>query len=182
MNNHIELPKIPGIVAMLTAYPETGDATRILAQALLFVDSASFSRKEREAIAAVVSENNNTPFCFNSHRAACVNLCGGDEVEAKDLMYPLKRENPKMFALHSIAASVRVCQPLIALDVEDAKAAGADDRTIHDTVLIAAAFCMFNRYVTALNPTEASAAEYAAAGARIGMRGYIVPKTAEVIL
>ena len=31
------------------------------------------------------------------------------------------------------------------------KELGATDREIHDTVLIAAAFCMFNRYVDGLN-------------------------------
>jgi hypothetical protein len=37
-------------------------------------------------------------------------------------------------------------------ETEKARAAGADDKAIHDTVLIAAAFCMFNRYVDGLAP------------------------------
>lgn len=35
--------------------------------------------------------------------------------------------------------------------IERAKAIGATDKEIHDTVLIAAAFCMFNRYVDGLD-------------------------------
>ena len=38
-----------------------------------------------------------------------------------------------------------------------ARSEGATDREIHDTVLIAAAFCMFNRYVDGLaawTPTD----------------------------
>jgi len=33
---------------------------------------------------------------------------------------------------------------------QDADCCRADDRAIHDTVLIAAAFCMYNRYVDGL--------------------------------
>jgi hypothetical protein len=43
--------------------------------------------------------------------------------------------------------------------VEAARAEGATDLEIHDTVLIAAAFCMFNRYVDGLGtlaPTDPS--------------------------
>jgi hypothetical protein len=58
-------------------------------------------------------------------------------------------------------------------DVSRARAAGADDRAIHDTVLIAAMFCMFNRYVDGLGtwaPRDPEA--YAAVGARIATKGY----------
>ena len=44
-----------------------------------------------------------------------------------------------------------------AKDVEQARQQGASDKEIHDTVLIAAAFCMFNRYVDGLDtwqPTD----------------------------
>ena len=39
---------------------------------------------------------------------------------------------------------------MTSADVERARQQGATDLEIHDTVLIAAAFCMFNRYVDGL--------------------------------
>src|SRR5664279_259103 len=48
---------------------------------------------------------------------------------------------------------------VLAEDIENARQQGATDRDIHDTVLIAAAFCMFNRYVdglATLAPTDMS--------------------------
>ena len=39
---------------------------------------------------------------------------------------------------------------MVLADIEAARAAGATDVEIHDTVLIAAAFCMYNRYVDGL--------------------------------
>jgi alkylhydroperoxidase/carboxymuconolactone decarboxylase family protein YurZ len=56
-----------------------------------------------------------------------------------------------MKALLAIAASVqRGGKHVTVAQVEVAKTAGAADVEIHDTVLIAAAFCMFNRYVDGL--------------------------------
>lgn len=50
---------------------------------------------------------------------------------------------------------------------------GATDREIHDTVLIAAAFCMFNRYVDGLGTLAPSdPAAYAQSGIRIKNEGY----------
>ncbi|HEX7072077.1 MAG TPA: hypothetical protein VF190_14790, partial [Rhodothermales bacterium] len=63
-----------------------------------------------------------------------------------------------------------------AADVQAARAEGADDRDIHDTVLIAAAFCMFNRYVDGLatwTPVEPEA--FAAMGERLAQEGYLRP-------
>jgi hypothetical protein len=41
-------------------------------------------------------------------------------------------------------------------DIERARQNGATDVEIHDTVLIAAAFCMFNRYVDGLGAGSSS--------------------------
>ena len=58
----------------------------------------------------------------------------------------------KLKALLSIAASVQKGGKYVTADqVANAKTLGASDLEIHDTVLIAAAFCMFNRYVDGLN-------------------------------
>jgi hypothetical protein len=54
-------------------------------------------------------------------------------------------------ALLEIAALVRVDGRLVSAEaVAQARMAGATDREIHDTVLITATFCMFNRYVDGL--------------------------------
>ncbi|MBD0260923.1 MAG: carboxymuconolactone decarboxylase, partial [Cytophagales bacterium] len=63
-----------------------------------------------------------------------------------------------------------------AEDVALARQHGATDRDIHDTVLIAAAFCMFNRYVDGLasfTPTDPEA--YEAMGERMVEKGYVLP-------
>ena len=50
-----------------------------------------------------------------------------------------------------IARSVQQTgKQVTAEQVSSAKLQGASDQEIHDTVLIAAAFCMFNRYVDGL--------------------------------
>jgi len=63
-------------------------------------------------------------------------------------------------ALLSIAGSVQKGgKHVTSAQIENAKALGATDKDIHDTVLIAAAFCMFNRYVDGLaanTPTDLS--------------------------
>jgi hypothetical protein len=57
----------------------------------------------------------------------------------------------KMKALLTIAASVQKGGKHVTPEqIADARTMGATDREIHDTVLIAAAFCMFNRYVDGL--------------------------------
>ena len=61
-------------------------------------------------------------------------------------------------------------------DVEAARKSGANDREIHDTVLIAAVFCMFNRYVDGLatfTPTDPET--YKAMGERMAGNGYVMP-------
>ena len=60
------------------------------------------------------------------------------------------------------------------VDIERARAAGATDVEIHDTVLIAAAFCMFNRYVDGLGtwqPDDPSM--YRESGRRTAELGYV---------
>jgi hypothetical protein len=68
--------------------------------------------------------------------------------------------SPKMKALLAIAARVqRNGRDVRESDIARARAEGATDIEIHDAVLIAAAFCMFNRYVDglgALTPTDAA--------------------------
>ena len=56
-----------------------------------------------------------------------------------------------MKALLSIAGSVQKSgKSVTEQQIDEARSKGATDREIHDTVLIAAAFCMYNRYVDGL--------------------------------
>ena len=65
---------------------------------------------------------------------------------------------------------------MTAKDIEQARARGATDKEIHDTVLIAAAFCMYNRYVDGLDTWQPHDAEvYREIGQRIAKHGYIAP-------
>jgi uncharacterized peroxidase-related enzyme len=150
---HIDLPAgLPGIVGPMTAYPESGKALNALAEVLLRGPSP-LSSAERELIATWVSKRNQCTFCANTHAAVARSLYGDacgvvDRVLEDADTAPL---GEKMQALLAIADRVREDGRLVGEgDVARARAAGADDRTIHDTVLIAAAFCMFNRYVDGL--------------------------------
>ncbi|KDN86501.1 carboxymuconolactone decarboxylase [Kitasatospora cheerisanensis KCTC 2395] len=59
-------------------------------------------------------------------------------------------------------------------DIAAARALGADDDTIHDTVLIASAFCMYNRYVDGLAAiTPDDPAVYRMIGAHLSDNGYL---------
>jgi hypothetical protein len=63
-----------------------------------------------------------------------------------------------------------------AEDVANAREAGATDLEIHDTVLIAAAFCMYNRYVDGLATWQPEdPAMYAKMGEHLATHGYITP-------
>jgi len=174
---HINLPAgFPGITGPLRAYPETARHLNGLAEALLRAPS-SLTPAERELIAARVSAVNECHFCTQSHAAAARELYGNESAvvdlvlrdEASDTL------SEKMLVLLTIAEKVsRDGRLVTSQDVEQARLAGADDRAIHDTVLIAAAFCMFNRYVDGLAtfaPPEPD--DYKDAGKRLATEGYL---------
>ncbi len=142
-----------GFGGLLAYRPETAGPLMELAQVLLRGDS-TLSAGERELIAASVSRQNDCEYCARSHGASAAALLpgGGEQVEAV-LAGPADDApvSAKMRALLDIAGLVRVDGRLVSdAAVASARAAGATDREIHDTVLIAAAFCMFNRYVDGL--------------------------------
>ena len=139
--------------------PETAVHLNALAEELLRADN-SLPRGDRELIAAYVSSRNKTVFCEHSHSAfAAVQLEGGidlvEQVKSDPDDAPIE---PKLRALLHIAGKVAVDgKTVTSSDVEAARAEGATDVEIHDTVLIAAAFCMYNRYVDGLDtwqPTD----------------------------
>ncbi|MEV8513851.1 carboxymuconolactone decarboxylase family protein [Dactylosporangium sp. NPDC051484] len=154
---HIDLgvdeQEFPGITGPMKYRPETAKPLNELAEVLLR-GPHSLTRGERELIAAYVSGRNECTFCCSSHSAfAAAQLDGGYElvdrvVHAHDETAPI---TPKLRTLLAIAGAVQaggrnVTDELVAAAREE----GATDLEIHDTVLIAAAFCMFNRYVDGL--------------------------------
>ncbi|HET7464687.1 MAG TPA: peroxidase-related enzyme [Longimicrobium sp.] len=175
------MPHVPvadhlaGIRGLVAFRPETGRPLYQLAEALLVGDSP-LTRGERETIAAFVSRRNECRFCTESHAAAARHLLG-EERGVVDAVLADPETAPvsgKMKALLRIAARVQQGGRSVAdQDVAAARAEGASDRDIHDTVLIAAAFSMFNRYVdglAALTPTDP--ALYAEMGRRMAEDGY----------
>jgi uncharacterized peroxidase-related enzyme len=176
---HILLEEgIPGIRSLVMYRPDTGKPLYELAQVLLREDSP-LSPAERELIATYVSYQNECRFCASSHAAAARYLFK-DNAEIVDLVLDDYQNAPisnKLKALLTIAGNVQKdAQTVTELEISLARNAGANDRDIHDTVLIAAAFCMFNRYVDGLatfTPTDASV--YAQMGERMGTIGYSLP-------
>ena len=173
---HISLPEgLPGISGPLRAYPGTAQHLLGLAQTLLRGPS-SLTPAEREMIATYVSNGNECRFCTQSHAAAARELYGSErDVVAQTLAdrqaAPI---SDKLRALLEIADKTRRDGRLVtAEDAQKARDAGADDEALHTTVLIAAAFCMFNRYVDGL-ATWASddPADYTAMGIHLAAQGY----------
>jgi uncharacterized peroxidase-related enzyme len=173
---HISLPEgAPGIVGLLTAYPDAAQHLSALAQTVLRGPS-TLTAAEREIIAAFVSSRNECEFCMNSHAGAARHLLpGSSELVDEILANPnSERVSRKLRALLAIADKTRNGGRLVTEeDIGKARAAGADDQAIHDTVLIAAMFCMYNRYVDGLaTTTPHDSALYDEMGARLASQGY----------
>jgi uncharacterized peroxidase-related enzyme len=150
---HITLDnELPGISGLIEYRPETGIVLSTLAEVLLRGEN-SLSRGDRELIAARVSTLNQCKFCTASHAAfAAAQLPGGVElVEHARIDPDAAPLTPKLKALLQIASAVQVLGTEVTTElIDQARAEGATDIEIHDTVLIAAAFCMYNRYVDGL--------------------------------
>jgi uncharacterized peroxidase-related enzyme len=173
--SYIEMPDAPGIMGPMMFRPQTAKPLFDLAEVLLRGESP-LSRGDREVIAAYVSTLNQCQFCANSHATfAALQLDGGfdvvDAVIADPATAPIR---PKLRALLAVAALVAESGLAVTEQaIEAARAEGATDVEIHDTVLIAAAFCMFNRYVDGLGAiTPPERADYADIGQLIVGLGY----------
>lgn len=176
---HIALPEgLPGITGGFAFRPETARPMRELAEVLLRGPS-SLTSGEREMIAAFVSSLNDCEFCHSSHRAAAAHHLDGDYslVDSVTGDYQTAKVSEKLKGLLTIAGKVRQDGKLVkTADVDHARSLGATDLEIHDTVLIAAAFSMFNRYVDGLatfTPKDPNA--YDAMGRRMAKEGYVRP-------
>jgi uncharacterized peroxidase-related enzyme len=153
---HIVLTEgLPGIRGPMVFSPETTKPLCELAQALL-TGPHTLTAAEREMIATYVSSENDCYYCQNCHGSTAAQHLGGRDADY-DFIHQVKTDfeatslSGKMKALLNIAGRVQKGgKHVTPADVTRARAEGATDKEIHDTVLIAAAFCMFNRYVDGL--------------------------------
>lgn len=150
---HIDLQNdFPGIRGPMAFRPETAQPLNDLAEVLLRGDN-SLTRGERELIGTYVSGLNDCFFCAQVHGGLAQHYleCKTDFIDAVKTDFISSALSDKMKALLAIASSVQKSGKYVThQQVEAAKIVGATDIEIHDTVLIAAAFCMFNRYVDGL--------------------------------
>ncbi|HRH59905.1 MAG TPA: peroxidase-related enzyme [Chitinophagaceae bacterium] len=144
---------LPGIRGPMAYCPETAKPLNMLAEILLRDENNTLSRGERELIGAYVSSLNDCFFCQNVHGAMAQHYmqCDMQFIDSIKKDFLATDISEKLKALLTIAGSVQKSgRHVTAEQIEHAKNLGATDREIHDTVLIAAAFCMFNRYVDGL--------------------------------
>jgi uncharacterized peroxidase-related enzyme len=174
---HIALPDgLPGITSGFAFRPATATPMRELAEVLLRGPN-TLTSGERELIAAFVSSRNDCHFCQASHSAAAAHHLDRnyDLVDAVKRDYQSAPVSAKLKALLTIAGRVQQGgKQVTEADVARARAEGATDMEIHDAVLIAAAFCMYNRYVdglATLTPTDPAA--YDVMGQRMARQGYV---------
>jgi uncharacterized peroxidase-related enzyme len=174
---YIELNNnLPGIVGLMTYSPETAKPLNELAEILLRGPS-TLTSAEREMVASYVSHQNECHFCHSSHGAAAAHHLDGDLSLLDDIKAGFKKTDlsPKMRSLLKIAKKVQVLGNKVTKgEIDNAKASGATDKEIHDTVLITAAFCMYNRYVDGLGtwaPEEDEA--YDETGRMLAHEGYL---------
>ena len=174
---HIKLDeKLPGIRGLFAFRPETALPISELAEVLLHTPG-TLSMADRELIATYVSSQNDCFYCQSAHGAIAAIHLGGN----MDLVKQVKQGfedadiSKKLKALLAIAGKVQLGgKNVTPADVERARQEGATDLEIHDTVLIAAVFCMCNRYVDGLAtwaPQDANT--YLQRAAPIARDGYV---------
>jgi len=177
---HINLShEFPGIRSLFIYRPETAAPLNALVQAMLHNPHPSLSAGERELIATYVSRLNTCKYCCNIHGAIAKHQLGNNGEVVKQVL-----DNPetapissKMKALLKIAAKVQSGgKNVLPEDIERARAEDASDLDIHDAVLIAAAFCMYNRYVDGLATWQPDDADlYDKMGEQRAREGYLTP-------
>ncbi len=182
---HIALPEgLTGIRAAMVFRPETAKPLNELVEVLLHQPN-TLTAGERELIATYVSSQNDCYYCQTIHGAiASANLNNEGargEKASEDLVLKVKGDfqradiSEKLKALLVIAGQVQKGGKNVTAEaVETARSLGATDLEIHDTILIAAAFCMYNRYVDGLATWQPEdEALYRERGKRVASEGYI---------
>jgi uncharacterized peroxidase-related enzyme len=174
---HIQLSEgIPGTLGPMAFSPQSAKPLNELADILLRGPN-SLAPAERELIATYVSSQNDCYFCQHAHGAVAAYRLGGDEKLIDDVKANFQSASisDKLKALLAIAGSVQKGgKQVTGEQIERARSQGATDKEIHDTVLIASAFCMYNRYVDGLAtwaPTDAEM--YRENGKRLADHGYV---------
>jgi uncharacterized peroxidase-related enzyme len=174
---HIQFPAgLPGILGPMAFSPETARPLNALAEVLLRGPN-SLSQADREMIATYVSAQNDCYFCQNAHGAVAAHHLGGNETLIQQMKgdFEAAPVSDKLKSLLAIAGKVQKGGKQVnTADVERARQNGATDKEIHDAVLIAAAFCMYNRYVDGLAtfaPTDPEI--YRQTGKRLAVVGYV---------
>lgn len=149
---HLPLPEhLPGITGLLEYRLDTALPIRELTQLLLRGES-TLTPGERELIATLVSSRNCTGYCTAAHTAAA-DLLLGDQNIAEQVKRNFENApvSEKMKALLNIASLTQQSGRAVSGEaIARARQAGATDREIHDTVLIAGLFCLYNKYVDGL--------------------------------
>ena len=165
---------LPGITGLLEYRKDTAAPIRALTQFLLRGPS-TLTEGERELIATIVSHRNDCTFCSTAHTAAA-NILLEEEKTTAEIKKDIRTApiSDKMKALLIIASQVQVSgKNVTAESIQEAKDAGATDIEIHDTVLIAALFCLYNRYVDGLaTVTPVDPGFYKGLGQRLKDHGY----------
>ena len=168
----------PGIRGLLNYSPESAYPLLLLANTLLHSDNSTLSKGERELIATYVSGKNDCTFCQLSHGAAAAHHLKASLEEIEHIKkhpqdVPIISEQLK--ALLQIAGKVQISGKSVTQeDIDLAKSLNATDKEIHDTVLIAATFCMYNRYVDGLNTwADKDPESYKDASKRMAEEGYL---------
>lgn len=151
---HISIPVgLPGIRGPLSLRPDVAKPLSEFCEVLMRGEN-SLSHGERELIATYVSSLNDCFFCEQAHGGVAQHYLQCDMVLIDQVKSDFTSTNlsHKLKALLTIAGSVQKGGKYVTTEqVENAKKIGATDLEIHDTVLIAAAFCMFNRYTDGLD-------------------------------
>ena len=174
---HIKLRDgLPGIRGAMAFRPETARPLNDLVETLLHSPN-SLTAGERELIATYVSYLNDCHYCQSIHGAIAAASLDGDEELVRRVKADFQHAaiSDKLKALLVIASKVQKGgKNVSAEDVERARTLGATDLEIHDTVLIAAAFCMFNRYVDGLGTWQPQdEAMYRERGKKVARDGYV---------
>ncbi len=175
---YITIPKgLPGIRGPLSLQPEVAKPLSALAEVVMR-DEHTLSRGERELIAGFVSYLNNCYFCDMAHSSVAQYYlqCSTDFMSTVKSDFNKAELSDKLKAFLAIAGSVvKGGKQVTTEQVEKAKALGATDLEIHDVVLIAAMFCMFNRYTDGLNTWAPVDPEfYLARAEQVAKEGYSI--------
>jgi uncharacterized peroxidase-related enzyme len=177
---HINLSsEFPGIRSLFMFRPETAAPLNQLAQTLLHNPHPTLSAGERELIATYVSSLNHCKYCATVHGAIAKHQLDNNASIVQQVIADPESAaiSDKLKALLRIAAKVQAGgKQVTEKEIADARNEGATDIEIHDTVLIAAAFCMYNRYVDGLATWQPDDPEmYDKIGKQRASQGYLTP-------